>query len=646
MFRKVAGVILALMLCACRVFPGRFSEICEWLNVNPSPRGAGLGVSYYGIAQGANASLFNPASPGFIRSREIKAHYGVMLSEMRYSSLAYLEPKTGIGTASLIAQYYTTDDMQEIKEGVLGDEFGNTDVFVSLGLGYPVTEGISLGANIKGFQSSLAGYTAQGFGGDLGVMTLPLKNATFGLAVQNLSSPVKYRDESETLPMALAGGLSYTLSLGSENVDFIFALGGRYMDFDEWETGVGVEHIAMDQFALRVGYQYVNNARELKPLADITAGIGFNISGILIDYSWVPMGEMGYTHRMGLGCRFGPDREKKAKDIAIKCAPAVFSPSTTEMTIKPDWMGIEEIKGWMLVISGSGGATVKEIKGTDIFGEYYWDGQGKDNIIVPDGKYSVILAAASNKGELKSNIEEIEIDNTPPALEVSYSCEKVTPDGDGNDDELVMKLSGSDASMVSSYKITVVNGEGKSVKEFIGEDLNAEVKWDCRDDYYKQIVKNGEYSVIAEAKDIAGNTVVLPAAKINVLATKLGIAEEERGLKINLTSNVLFSANKTTLKEEANESMKEVVALLKTYPDNKVSIEGHSDSVGSNEANKKVSLKRAEAVKAHLVKEGIDEKRLSVVGWGEEKPIASNKTRDGRAQNRRVEIIILKEKMQ
>ncbi len=83
--------------------------------------------------------------------------------------------------------------------------------------------------------------------------------------------------------------------------------------------------------------------------------------------------------------------------------------------------------------------------------------------------------------------------------------------------------------------------------------------------------------------------------------------------------------------------------MLQAYPLNKVSIEGHTDSVGSTANNQKLSEKRAKAVYDYLVEVGkIDASRLSVRGWGEDRPIASNRTVRGRDLNRRVEIIVLK----
>lgn len=84
--------------------------------------------------------------------------------------------------------------------------------------------------------------------------------------------------------------------------------------------------------------------------------------------------------------------------------------------------------------------------------------------------------------------------------------------------------------------------------------------------------------------------------------------------------------------------LNEVVAILKQYPAVVISVEGHTDNVGKTAANKKLSQRRADAIKAYLIKQGIAADRLAAAGFGSEQPVASNATAKGRSENRRVEI--------
>ncbi|MCL4117757.1 UNVERIFIED_CONTAM: hypothetical protein GTU68_016833 [Idotea baltica] len=105
---------------------------------------------------------------------------------------------------------------------------------------------------------------------------------------------------------------------------------------------------------------------------------------------------------------------------------------------------------------------------------------------------------------------------------------------------------------------------------------------------------------------------------------------------------ILFDTGKSTIKAQSAAVLKDIIGILKEYPTAKFTVEGHTDSVGSDKLNQRLSDSRANSVKEYLVENGIDAFRLSALGYGEAKPIDSNKTRAGRANNRRVEINLAK----
>ena len=118
---------------------------------------------------------------------------------------------------------------------------------------------------------------------------------------------------------------------------------------------------------------------------------------------------------------------------------------------------------------------------------------------------------------------------------------------------------------------------------------------------------------------------------------------EEAVKKLNdYAKTILFDTNKDTFKQQTYPVLLAISAILKEYPSSKFSIEGHTDSDGSNEFNLRLSDSRALAVKKYLVEQGIDEFRLSAMGYGESKPIDTNNTNAGKANNRRVEVKLVK----
>ena len=100
-----------------------------------------------------------------------------------------------------------------------------------------------------------------------------------------------------------------------------------------------------------------------------------------------------------------------------------------------------------------------------------------------------------------------------------------------------------------------------------------------------------------------------------------------------------FDTGKAMIKPESGPIIEQIASLLKDNEDLNLSVEGHTDNVGTPQSNKTLSEERAKAVVAAVVELGIDAGRLTAVGWGQEKPVADNRTEDGRAKNRRVEIV-------
>jgi outer membrane protein OmpA-like peptidoglycan-associated protein len=103
----------------------------------------------------------------------------------------------------------------------------------------------------------------------------------------------------------------------------------------------------------------------------------------------------------------------------------------------------------------------------------------------------------------------------------------------------------------------------------------------------------------------------------------------------------LFAVGQSDLSPAARDEVGRIAAVLMQFPQHTISVEGHTDSTGSLELNQRLSEQRANAVRAALVSHGIDSGRVHMLGHGPSLPIADNTTPAGRAQNRRVEIVIL-----
>jgi OOP family OmpA-OmpF porin len=107
-------------------------------------------------------------------------------------------------------------------------------------------------------------------------------------------------------------------------------------------------------------------------------------------------------------------------------------------------------------------------------------------------------------------------------------------------------------------------------------------------------------------------------------------------------ASVLFDVNRTEIKSEAHPMLNEAYDILKKNPDISIEVNGHTDNIGTEEYNMKLSKKRANAVMEYFVRKGIDANRFTTKGFGFTKPVVSNDTKEGRAKNRRVELIPVK----
>jgi outer membrane protein OmpA-like peptidoglycan-associated protein len=123
------------------------------------------------------------------------------------------------------------------------------------------------------------------------------------------------------------------------------------------------------------------------------------------------------------------------------------------------------------------------------------------------------------------------------------------------------------------------------------------------------------------------------------LNSVLQTTDSPRGLVVNM-ADVLFDFGKYDLKTDAKIKLAKLGGIIQAHPGLHLAIEGHTDNIGSDEANMKLSQQRADTVRDFLVQQGLAADALTAVGMGKTDPVADNSTNEGRQKNRRVEIIV------
>ena len=191
-----------------------------------------------------------------------------------------------------------------------------------------------------------------------------------------------------------------------------------------------------------------------------------------------------------------------------------------------------------------------------------------------------------------------------------------------------VKPAPSNVQIIKNYSNAILKIGGKKVYENF--DIGG----------FYNLKKNGkEYNIkvyVVNTSDIALNIMEMEAMVQEITANEMLDSLKKNG---HIALNILFETGKSAIQSASFPVVDQILELMKSDATLKISIEGHTDNVGDAVSNKKLSNDRAKAVMDALIAKGVDKTRLSFVGWGQEKPVGDNKSEDGRAQNRRVEIV-------
>ena len=206
-------------------------------------------------------------------------------------------------------------------------------------------------------------------------------------------------------------------------------------------------------------------------------------------------------------------------------------------------------------------------------------------------------------------------------------------------------------------KVMMVKGTVKTLKGGVPQGATVELRntktqeketvvVDSQTGGYTAIVNvedSADYMLTAKGKDVAFNNKLIKAPKAGEpIKAKVNVEIEKSKMGQHITiENIHFKTNSTDIGAESRASLDALIDYMESHPKLKISIEGHTDNVGDKNANLALSTDRAYSVLAYIQEHGISSKRLKFKGWGSAKPISTNKTQQGRSQNRRIEIVVL-----
>ena len=299
------------------------------------------------------------------------------------------------------------------------------------------------------------------------------------------------------------------------------------------------------------------------------------------------------------------------------------------------------LQSWKIEIKDARDRIVKLIEGEKSLPPYItWDCRDNAGNPFPDGEYRVGFSTVFKSGNTPASYEKrLLIDSTPPETLIKHSPDYFSPDGDGENDVLVITPSARDNFSIASWTIRIYSPSGSVFKMFTGEQaVPDQIMWDGLGDNKDIVESAADYFIELEAVDRAGN--VSRSQKDKVLVDILVIVTE-RGLKMRI-SNIEFGFGSSRITGRGTAILDRVVVILKKYANYDVVIEGHTDDIGEEAYNLRLSEGRAKSVQQYLIDKGIDDERLQYIGMGETVPLYPNTSDENRRRNRRVEFLLIK----
>lgn len=300
------------------------------------------------------------------------------------------------------------------------------------------------------------------------------------------------------------------------------------------------------------------------------------------------------------------------------------------------------LREWKLAIENRDRKPVREFVGSAPLERVLkWNGADASGKPLPDGVYYYTLTTRFDSGNTPSSYpKEIVLDGTPPSLSLRYSPSLFSPDGDGANDTLRLYPSATDLFGIARWSLYIYSSAGELFKSFHGQGEPApEIVWDGMSTGGELVESAADYFIEMEAFDTAGN--YAKSARLRLPVDVL-VMVTERGLRIRI-SNIEFAFDSARLTGKAFPILRRVADILERYGSYSVRVEGHTDDIGEEEYNLRLSEERAKAVMDHLISSGITRSRLSFRGMGETAPFLPNTSAENRRRNRRVEFILIRD---
>ncbi len=309
---------LLALICACAqpVFATSYSgtSAFSFLNIPVGARATAMGEAFSSVPNDVQGLVYNPASLATLVANQVSFEHLSYVSDVNQEAVAFGHAGHEKGISwGVSANYLQVSNIVRTVASLQGSgdgftevgSFSTYDANVGLAAARPVTENLLLGSTIKLIRESLSDASSNAGALDLGAIYEANEQRSLDLSVvmQNLGFASRFADAAVELPWTLRIGMS-----GQPFAQWLFSADYVKRRDLSGQFNVGGEVTPQKFISLRLGYEYQLTRPDLGGISGFTGGIGLHLHMMSLDYAFVPLGDLGTTHRISLNFRFKPHR--------------------------------------------------------------------------------------------------------------------------------------------------------------------------------------------------------------------------------------------------------------------------------------------------------------------------------------------------
>jgi hypothetical protein len=304
--KRVMLALLSVSFLTSQLLSASGSTGGQFLKIDPSARSSAMAGASAAISDDVFAIYTNPAGLVKISGSEICATYLSYFADVKYGFLGYASKLKNKGVLAFGYTYLLVDSID--KRNAIEESLGTFNAQdTSLSFSYSqkncapdLIENLYLGATLKLISSSIDQTIAYTGALDVGAMYSPMQKLNTALVIANMSPGIKFKEVTDKMPLALKFAAAYD---ATEKTKLALQIDEYFLD-NKFYASLGGQYILVKEMSVRLGYRFGYDTASLGNTVGLTAGFGFKIWNVNMDYAFVPFGELGDTHRISFSGRF------------------------------------------------------------------------------------------------------------------------------------------------------------------------------------------------------------------------------------------------------------------------------------------------------------------------------------------------------